>query len=65
MTPKEYAALMGASRYNLDGLRTNQVLFGFGDAVAVPVVEWLGEHYFMPALQGTLDKKKHNELQSA
>lgn len=59
MTPKEYAALMGAAHYNLDGLRTNQALFGFGDAVAVPVVEWLGEHYFMPALQGALDTMKH------
>lgn len=66
MTPKEYAALMGAAHYNLDGLRTNQALFGFGDAVAVPVVEWLGEHYFMPALQGTLDKiEQQRELRSA
>lgn len=57
---------MGASHYNLDGLRTNQALFGFGDAVAVPVVEWLGEHYFMPALRGTLDKtKQQHELRSA
>lgn len=58
MTPKEYAALMGAAHYNLNGLRINQTLFGFGDAVAVPVVEWLGEHYFMPALQSTLDDAK-------
>lgn len=66
MTPKEYAALMGASHYNLNGLRTTQALFGFGDAVAVPVVEWLGEHYFMPALRGTLDKaKQQHELRSA
>ncbi|NEG90595.1 DNA cytosine methyltransferase [Bifidobacterium aerophilum] len=56
MTPKEYAALMGASHYNLDGLRTNQALFGFGDAVAVPVVAWLAEHYLAPALRGTLDE---------
>ena len=56
MTPHEYAALMGAAHYNIEGLRPNQVMFGFGDAVAVPVVEWLGRHYFMPALQHTLGK---------
>jgi DNA (cytosine-5)-methyltransferase 1 len=48
MTPREYATLMGASHYRLDGARTNQSLFGFGDAVAVPVVEWLAKHYLMP-----------------
>lgn len=60
MTPREYAVLMGAAHYNIDGLRANQVLFGFGDAVAVPVVEWLGEHYFLPALKGTLGKHISN-----
>ncbi|MDR0594048.1 MAG: DNA cytosine methyltransferase [Bifidobacteriaceae bacterium] len=48
MTPREYATLMGASHYRLDGARTNQSLFGFGDAVVVPVVEWLAKHYLMP-----------------
>ena len=52
MTPREYANLMGAGQYCLDGARTNQSLFGFGDAVAVPVVEWLGKHYLMPLLTG-------------
>lgn len=61
MTPREYASLMGATHYNIDGLRPNQVMFGFGDAVAVPVVEWLGKHYFIPALQGTLGKDLYVE----
>jgi len=52
MTPREYATLMGASHYCLDGARTNQSLFGFGDAVAVPVVEWLAKHYLMPLVSG-------------
>jgi DNA (cytosine-5)-methyltransferase 1 len=47
MTPREYARLMGASDYRLDGLRRNQALFGFGDAVCVPVVEWLAENYLL------------------
>lgn len=54
MTPLEYARLMGAGNYNLDGTRTNQALFGFGDAVAVPVVNWLAKHYLMPLLRGEL-----------
>jgi DNA (cytosine-5)-methyltransferase 1 len=48
MTGREYADLMGARGYRLDGLRRNQELFGFGDAVCVDVVAWLTEHYLMP-----------------
>lgn len=54
MTPLEYARLMGAGDYNLEGARTNQALFAFGDAVAVPAVTWLGEHYLMPLASGVL-----------
>lgn len=48
MTPREYARLMGAPTFRL-GARGNQALFGFGDAVCVPVVAWLCEHYVAPA----------------
>lgn len=48
MTAREYANLMGATDYELDGLRRNQALFGFGDAVCVDVVAWLGQHYLQP-----------------
>lgn len=54
MTPVEYARLMGAPNYALEGARTNQALFGFGDAVAVPVVAWLGKHYLMPLVTGAM-----------
>jgi len=54
MTPREYARLMGADNYVLEGARTNQLLFGFGDAVAVPAVAWLGEHYLMPLVKGEM-----------
>ncbi|MET7961472.1 DNA cytosine methyltransferase [Micromonospora zamorensis] len=54
MTPREYAKLMGAADYRLDGLRTNQALFGFGDAVCVPVVSWLTREYLMPLVRGDL-----------
>lgn len=51
MTPLEYARLMGAGDYRLDGARTTQALFAFGDAVAVPAVEWLSENYLMPLVR--------------
>ena len=54
MTPREYARLMGAGGYRLDGLRRNQALFGFGDAVCVPVVGWLAERYLMPLVTGEM-----------
>lgn len=51
MTPVEYARLMGAGTYRLQAGTPNQALFGFGDAVVVDVVQWIGQHYLMPALR--------------
>jgi DNA (cytosine-5)-methyltransferase 1 len=49
MTPREYARLQGAPDYRLDETITvNQALFGFGDAVCVPVVAWIAENYIAP-----------------
>ena len=56
MTPREYARLMGAGEYAIDGIRANQVLFGFGDAVCVPVVSWLAEHYLVPLARGEMSR---------
>ena len=28
----------------------NQALFGFGDAVCVPVIEWIAENYLNPVV---------------
>lgn len=50
MTPREYARLMGAPDFKLVSTR-NQALFGFGDAVCVPVIQWLCEHYVAPAVR--------------
>lgn len=54
MTPVEYARLMGAGEYNLSGLRDSQILFGFGDAVVVPAVQWVGQNYLAPLIRGEL-----------
>jgi DNA (cytosine-5)-methyltransferase 1 len=44
ITPREAARLMGAGDYKIT-VPLNQALFGFGDAVCVPVIEWIAEHY--------------------
>ena len=65
MTPREYARLMGAGDYHLDGLRDLQVLFGFGDAVCVDAVDWLATHYLEPLLRGTLAPAQQPMLELA
>jgi DNA (cytosine-5)-methyltransferase 1 len=50
MTPGEYAALMGAPDFPIDGLKEHHAYSGFGDAVCAPVVEWLTTNYFIPHL---------------
>ncbi|MGC4774927.1 DNA cytosine methyltransferase [Micromonospora chalcea] len=51
MTPREYANLMGAHDYKLLAGTPNQQLFGFGDAVVVDVIEWIGNNYLRPVLR--------------
>jgi DNA (cytosine-5)-methyltransferase 1 len=53
LTPREYARLMGAPDFKLHA-RANQSLFGFGDAVCVPVIAYLARHYLAPAAQEQL-----------
>jgi len=52
MTPIEYARLQGAPDYKLDGIGDTAALFGFGDAVCVPVVRWIASSYLRPLLEG-------------
>ncbi len=49
LSPLECARLMGVGDYNISG-NLNQALFGFGDAVCVPVVTWIGENYLNPLI---------------
>lgn len=50
LTPRECARLMGADSYKIK-VPLNQALFGFGDAVCVPVIQWIARHYLNPALE--------------
>jgi len=47
LTPREAARLMGADTYRIK-VSLNQALFGFGDAVCVPVIEWIARYYLNP-----------------
>jgi DNA (cytosine-5)-methyltransferase 1 len=47
LTPRECARLMGANDFVLK-VPLNQALFGFGDAVCVPVIEWIARNYLNP-----------------
>ncbi len=47
LTARECARLMGADDFKMN-VPLNQALFGFGDAVCVPVVEWIARQYLNP-----------------
>jgi DNA (cytosine-5)-methyltransferase 1 len=47
LTPRECSRLMGADTFELK-VSLNQALFGFGDAVCVPVIEWITRNYLTP-----------------
>lgn len=47
----ESASLMGASEYLIpENTSLHNILFGFGDAVCVPVIEWITKNYINPLL---------------
>ena len=64
LTPRECARLMGADNFKLaKDLPLNQALFGFGDAVCVPVIEWIAEHYLNPVFEALLPKGKRKSTE--
>lgn len=50
LTPRECARLMGADDFRIS-TSTNKALFGFGDAVCIPVITWLAQNYLDPLLE--------------
>lgn len=51
LTPRECARLQGVPDAYVIHVPLNQALFGFGDAVCVPAIEWIAEHILNPATQ--------------
>lgn len=49
LTARECARLMGADDFPIT-CALNQALFGFGDAVCVPVIDWIAVNYLNPVL---------------
>jgi DNA (cytosine-5)-methyltransferase 1 len=62
LTPRECARLMGADDFRLT-VKADQALFGFGDAVCVPVIEWIARHYLDPLVSEMLRSEQEPELQ--
>lgn len=53
LTPRECARLMGAHEFTIN-VAMNKALFGFGDAVCVPAIAWIAEHYLNPLVDEML-----------
>ena len=43
--------LQGAEHLRYDAVTSSQAMFALGDAVCVPVIEWLAKHCLMPMLR--------------
>jgi DNA (cytosine-5)-methyltransferase 1 len=48
LTPRECARLQGVPDDYVIDTSPNKALFGFGDAVCVPVIEWIAANYLTP-----------------
>ena len=48
LTARECARLQGVDDDYVINVSVNQALFGFGDAVCVPVIRWIAENYLTP-----------------
>ena len=51
MNVSEYARLQGADDLRYDAVTESQAMFALGDAVCVPVIEWLAHNCLLPLLR--------------
>ena len=51
MTVAEYARLQGAEDMRFDSVSPQQAMFALGDAVCVPVIEWIAENCLVPLMR--------------
>jgi DNA (cytosine-5)-methyltransferase 1 len=56
MTAREYARLQGVEDSYVINVAQNRGLFGFGDAVCVPVIRWIASQYLDPLLTARRNK---------
>jgi DNA (cytosine-5)-methyltransferase 1 len=64
MTPREYARLQGTRDFPLVGGR-NQQLFGFGDAVCVPAVQWVDREILTPLYESALARRNNKHARQS
>ncbi|MEM7116855.1 MAG: DNA (cytosine-5-)-methyltransferase [Chloroflexota bacterium] len=56
LTPREYARLQGVpDKYRIT-TKVNQALTGFGDAVCVPAITWIGNNILNPLFESKLNQ---------
>lgn len=58
MSAREYARLQGAPEFPINTVES-QAIFGFGDAVCVPVIEWIDAHVLSPLAEQILSSGRH------
>jgi DNA (cytosine-5)-methyltransferase 1 len=58
LTARECARLQGVPDDFKIPVPLNQALFGFGDAVCVPVVEWIVKHYLCPLAKARIPRPR-------
>jgi DNA (cytosine-5)-methyltransferase 1 len=64
LTPRECARLMGVDEFVIK-VSLNQALFGFGDAVCVPVIEWIARNYLNSVWEEEFASTISNQRQTA
>ena len=62
LTPRECARLQGVPESYVINVPLNQALFGFGDAVCVPAIEWIAKHYLSPVAREMIKAKAATPL---
>ena len=61
LTPRECARLMGVDEFTVK-VPLNQALFGFGDAVCVPVIDWIAQNYLNPLTEELFAKSGESDI---
>jgi DNA (cytosine-5)-methyltransferase 1 len=59
LTARECARLQGVPDSYKIAVPLNQALFGFGDAVCVPAIEWIASHYLSQIASPTVSGSRH------
>lgn len=54
MRGMEYALLQGTKKFRLENFSESAIMLGYGDAVCVPVIDWIAKSYLEPALRHLL-----------